>query len=321
MPRRRLTFLFTDIEGSTRLVSELGDRFGNILAVSRAIVRKAVIEHGGRLVEARADESFAVFPDAGHAVAAAVEAQRSLAARCWGVDQDVRVRMGLHTGYAWDDNGHLIGLDVHRASRISDSGHGGQILASAATVEAAGIEARELGEYSLHGLTQRELIFQVEAEGLPTEFPCLRSAVPRGVSVVLADDSVLVREGIARVLSENGMEVVAQAGTADELLDQVAEHEPAVAIVDIRMPPGDGDEGLRAAKQIRAQHPDTGVLLLSQQLEPVYAAELREGDDGGVGYLLKDRVADLEKFAGAVLRISEGEQVFDPLLTRERVTA
>jgi class 3 adenylate cyclase/CheY-like chemotaxis protein len=321
VPKKRLTFLFTDIESSTRLVAELGDRFGNILAVSRAILRKAVIEHGGRMVEARADESFAVFPDANHAVAAAIEAQRSLSSRCWGVDQDVRVRMGLHTGFAWDDNGHLIGLDVHRASRIADAGHGGQILASAATVEATGAAARELGEYKLHGLAAREQIFQLEADGLETEFPCLRDAVPRGVSVVLADDSVLVREGIARVLSENGMEVVAQAGTADELLDQVVEHGPAVAIVDIRMPPGEGDEGLRAAKEIRERFPETGVLLLSQQLEPVYAAELRRGDDGGVGYLLKDRVADLEKFAGAVRRISEGEQVFDPLLTREQVTA
>jgi len=321
MSQKHLTFLFTDIESSTRLVSELGDRFANILAVSRATVRKAVLEHGGRIVEARADESFAVFTDPARAVDAAIEAQRSLLHRCWGVDHDVRVRMGLHTGYAWEDNGHLIGLDVHRASRIADAGHGGQILASATTVERAGTTARELGEFSLHGLTARERIFQIEAEDLPSEFPYLRSAVPRGVSVVLADDSVLVREGIARVLSENGMEVVAQAGTADALLDEVAEHEPAVAIVDIRMPPGEGDEGLRAAKQIRRQFPDTGVLLLSQQLEPVYAAELLDGDDGGVGYLLKDRVADLEKFADAVRRISEGEQVFDPLLTRGLVTA
>jgi class 3 adenylate cyclase/CheY-like chemotaxis protein len=321
MPQQHLTFLFTDIESSTQLVAELGDRFGSILAVSRAILRKSVIEHGGRVIEARADESFAVFPDAGHAVAAAVEAQRSLQARFSDADREVKVRMGLHTGYAWENNGHLIGLDVHRAARITDAGHGGQILASAATVEAARAQARELGEFSLHGLAAREQIFQIEAVGLQTEFPCLRSAVPRGVSVVLADDSVLVREGIARVLSENGMEVVAQAGTADELLDHVAEHEPAVAIVDIRMPPGEGDEGLRAAKEIRERFPDTGVLLLSQQLEPVYAAELRDGDDGGVGYLLKDRVADLEKFAGAVRRISEGEQVFDPLLTREVVAA
>jgi len=321
MSQKHLTFLFTDIESSTRLVSELGDRYASILAVSRATVRKAVIEHGGRVVEARADESFAVFTDAAQAVAAAVAAQRSLLHRCWDVAHDVRVRMGLHTGHAWEDNGHLIGLDVHRASRIADAGHGGQILASGTTVERAGAAARELGEFSLQGLAARERIFQIEAEGLPTEFPYLRSAVPRGVSVVLADDSVLVREGIARVLTENGMEVVAQAGTADELLDQVAEHEPAVAIVDIRMPPGEGDEGLRAAKQIRKQFPGTGVLLLSQQLEPVYADELRDGDEGGVGYLLKDRVADLEKFAGAVLRISEGEQVFDPLLTRGLVTA
>jgi DNA-binding NarL/FixJ family response regulator len=122
------------------------------------------------------------------------------------------------------------------------------------------------------------------------------------------------------VLVENGMEIVAQAGSAEELLDAVGEHQPAVAIVDIRMPPGESG-GMLAAKELRDEHPDTAVLLLSQSLEPAYATELREGAVGGVGYLLKDRVADLDRFADAVLRIAEGEQVFDPLLDPKSVPA
>jgi class 3 adenylate cyclase/CheY-like chemotaxis protein len=321
MAERKLTFLFTDVEDSTGLVCSLGnERFGAVLAVSRAIVRRAVESAGGNVVEARADETFAVFEDPEAAVDAAIAAQRCLDERCWPAGAGVRVRMGLHTGIAREDGRNLIGLDVHRASRISNAGHGGQILVSADTAELVNAPLAELGEYTLHGLSDRERIFQVVAEGLDHDFPCLRNAIPRGVSVVLADDSVLVREGIARVLVESGMEIVAQVGNADDLLDAVEEHRPAVAIVDIRMPPGETG-GMIAAKELRDAHPDTAVLLLSQSLEPAYATELRDGAESGVGYLLKDRVADLDRFAQAVLRIAEGEQVFDPLLTADAVPA
>ena len=114
--------------------------------------------------------------------------------------------------------------------------------------------------------------------------------------VVVAEDAVLLREGIVRLLTENAMEVVGQAGDAEDLLRKVRAHKPDVAIVDIRMPPGDEDDGLQAAKVIRAEMPDTGVLVLSQYAEDHYPMELLSDGADGVGYLLKDRVADVSGF-------------------------
>lgn len=131
--------------------------------------------------------------------------------------------------------------------------------------------------------------------------------------VVLADDSLLLREGVARVLEESGFEVLAQSGTAADLLRHVAMHKPDVAIVDIRMPPTHTDEGLRAAQTIREQHPQVGVLVLSQYVEPTYAMELLADNAEGVGYLLKDRVSDLDEFASAVRRVGEGGSALDQI--------
>ena len=132
------------------------------------------------------------------------------------------------------------------------------------------------------------------------------------VRVVLADDSLLLREGVARLLEEAGLEVVAQAGDGEDLLRKVGAHKPDVAIVDVRMPPTHTDEGLRAAAEIRDKHPDTGVLVLSQYIEEAYAMELLSSNAEGVGYLLKDRVADLERFIDAVRRVGEGGSALDP---------
>ncbi len=134
--------------------------------------------------------------------------------------------------------------------------------------------------------------------------------------VVLADDSVLLREGVARLLGDAGFEVVAQVGTAEDLVRKVRIHQPDVAVVDIRMPPTQTDEGLKAAKSIRAQWPDVGVLVLSQYVEPAYALELLQDSAEGVGYLLKDRVADVDEFADAVRRVACGGSVLDPQVVR-----
>src|SRR5918998_2665429 len=114
--------------------------------------------------------------------------------------------------------------------------------------------------------------------------------------VVLAEDSVLLREGVARILVDAGFEIVGQAGTADHLLLKVRSYSPHVAIVDIRMPPTHTDEGLRAAQEIRERHPGRGVLVLSQYIEPAYAMELLGENAEGVGYLLKDRISDVKEF-------------------------
>ena len=137
--------------------------------------------------------------------------------------------------------------------------------------------------------------------------------------VVIADDSVLLREGVSRLLAEAGFEVVGQAGEVDELLREVAEKEPDVAIVDIRMPPTHTDEGLRAARELRRGHPSLGVLVLSQYVRPSYAFELLAEDARGVGYLLKDRVSNLRELSDAVRRVGEGGSVLDPSVVSQLV--
>ena len=137
--------------------------------------------------------------------------------------------------------------------------------------------------------------------------------------VVIADDSVLLREGIARLLADAGFEVVGQSGTADDLLLKVRSYTPDVAIVDIRMPPAHTDEGLRAAQEIRANYPSVGVLVLSQYVESAYAMELLAESAEGVGYLLKDRVSDVTEFAAAVRRVAEGGSALDPAIVSQLV--
>ena len=140
---------------------------------------------------------------------------------------------------------------------------------------------------------------------------------------MVGEDSVLLRAGVVRLLEECGLEVVGQAGDADELLRKVGAHKPDVAVVDIRMPPTNTDDGLRAALEIRRRHPATGVLVLSQYVEEAYALELVTDSAEGVGYLLKDRVADVERFVASVRRVGQGGSALDPevvakLLGRQR---
>ena len=130
--------------------------------------------------------------------------------------------------------------------------------------------------------------------------------------VVVADDSVLLREGVVRILEEAGFEVVGQCGTAADLMLKVRSYAPDLAIVDIKMPPNHTDEGLRAAQEIREHHPGTAVLVLSQYVESGYALELLAGSAEGVGYLLKDRVSDVRDFAAAVGRVAAGGTALDP---------
>jgi len=135
--------------------------------------------------------------------------------------------------------------------------------------------------------------------------------------VVIADDAPLVREGIARLLAENGVEVVAQVGDADALLTSVRDLRPDVALVDVRMPPTLTDEGLRAAGEIRSRYPDTAVLVLSQQLEPEYALRLFDERPERAGYLLKERVGRVEELVDALQRVEAGECVVDRAVVEE----
>jgi DNA-binding NarL/FixJ family response regulator len=143
------------------------------------------------------------------------------------------------------------------------------------------------------------------------------------VRVAIAEDSVLLREGLVRILEESGLEVVGQCTNADDLLLKVRSYSPDVAIIDIRLPPTHNDEGLRAALEIRAQHPSVGVLVLSQYVELGLALKLLAESAEGVGYLLKDRIRNVDDFIAAVRRVADGGSALDPiivstLLSRER---
>jgi DNA-binding NarL/FixJ family response regulator len=135
--------------------------------------------------------------------------------------------------------------------------------------------------------------------------------------LIVADDSLLLREGISRLLVEAGFEVVGRASTGEEALTQVEQHKPDVAIVDIRMPPTHSDEGLKAAQEIRARHPGVGVLVLSQYVELGLAARLLADNAAGLGYLLKDRITDLDEFAAAIRRVGAGGSALDPAIVSQ----
>ncbi|MYW10634.1 response regulator, partial [Streptomyces sp. SID2563] len=138
--------------------------------------------------------------------------------------------------------------------------------------------------------------------------------------IVLAEDSVLLREGLVGLLERFGHQVVAGASTADELIAAVAEHAPDVVVTDVRMPPGFSDEGLRAALQLRAKQPGLPVLVLSQYVQRAYAEDLLDSADGrGVGYLLKERIGHVEEFVDALARVAAGDTVVDPEVVRQLI--
>jgi DNA-binding NarL/FixJ family response regulator/class 3 adenylate cyclase len=323
LPTGTVTFLFADVEGSTQLMRSAPREYPSVIGDVRRILRAEIAARGGVEVDATGDELFAVFADAPSAADTAVAVQRAMRDNPWPPNTRCRVRIGLHAGTAEVNEEGYTGIDVVRASRIASAGHGGQIvLSESARALVGAAETRDLGTHRLTGLPEPERIYQLLAEGLPRDFDPLRGTVAtlgEAMRVVIADDSVLLREGVVRLLEEAGFAVAAQSGTADDLMRHVAMHKPDVAIVDIRMPPTHTDEGLRAAKDIRERFPETGVLVLSQYVEADYAMELLSETAEGVGYLLKDRVSDLEQFAAAVRRVGEGGSALDPAVVNQLV--
>ncbi|MGD9995735.1 MAG: adenylate/guanylate cyclase domain-containing protein [Ilumatobacteraceae bacterium] len=182
LPTGFVTMLMTDIEGSTSLVHRLGDRYGALLDGVRQVMSDAVVQAGGFVVEARADEFFAVFEPPHAAIEAAIAIQRTLRARSWDDGVDVRVRIGIHSGYPTKAKPNYVGLAVHTAARICAAGHGGQIVVSGDTKTAttgsrpSGVRFRSLGDHRLRGLPEAVPLFQIGCAGLPTRFPPLRAS-------------------------------------------------------------------------------------------------------------------------------------------------
>jgi class 3 adenylate cyclase len=181
-PTGTVTFLLTDIEGSTRLLGRLGEGYAALLKDVRGLIRDAVRRSGGRKVDAHGDEYFSVFAQAAPAIEAAVAVQRSLGTRTWPRGVDVRVRAGIHSGRPTLTDTGYVGLSVHTVARLCSVAHGGQIVVSGKTKAAMagsmpdGVRLRSLGRRPLSGLGQAESLFQVHAEGLLTGFPPLRNA-------------------------------------------------------------------------------------------------------------------------------------------------
>ena len=179
LPTGFVTFLLTDIEGSTALLRKLGDGYAQLLKDVRGIIRNAVLQAGGREVDVRADEFFAVFELVAAAIEAALAVQRTMSQRTWPRDLDVRVRAGIHSGRPTLTDAGYIGLSVHTAARVCSVAHGGQIVVSGETKTAvegslpAGVNLRSLGRHRLPGLTRAEALFQVKADGLRADFPAI----------------------------------------------------------------------------------------------------------------------------------------------------
>jgi predicted ATPase/class 3 adenylate cyclase len=288
LPNGTVTLLFTDIEGSTRLLQHLGRRYGNVLAEHRRLLRSCFAGHGGHEVGTEGDGFFVAFARASDAVAAAVDGQRALAAHSWGEDVEVRVRMGLHTGEPTVVARHYVGLDVHRAARICSAGHGGQVLVSRATHELIGREVpsgglRDLGEHRLKDLTQPEHMYQLLIPGLAADFPALRTIerhrmnLPAPLTVFVGRKREL--EEITRLLGGEGVRLLTLTGPGGSGKSRLA---------------------LRVAADLAERFPD-GVVLV--ELAPIEdptlvsaavarALGVREVLDQPVSETLTDRVGD-----------------------------
>jgi predicted ATPase/class 3 adenylate cyclase len=222
LPDGRLTLLFTDVEGSTRLLDRLQDRYAAVIGRHHRVVRDAVLTHGGHEVQTEGDAFFVVFERASDAVCAAGAIQRELAAVSWPDGVAVRVRIGLHTGEARLVDGEYVGMDVHRAARICSAGHGGQVLLSEATRRSALTDAarspatRDLGEHQLKDLREPLHLHQLWIEGLPGDFPPVRSLGTRPTNLPAEPGDLIGRDAelatASRLLRRSGVRLVTVTG-------------------------------------------------------------------------------------------------------------
>ena len=311
-----VTVLFADVEGSTALLERLGqERWLRGLSEYEALLSASIGEHGGTLVKALGDGHLVAFPSARAGLRCAIDVQRALPLE--GAP-GLRVRMGMHTGEPAVREDDLHGRTVVKAARIADLARGGEIFVSSVVRELAEAD-EDLGEelwfddareVELRGLRGRHIVMAARWDPLAR----------RALRVVIADDSALVRDGVAAVLRECGVHVAAIACDADSLYREVERHRPDVALVDIRMPPTGTNEGLVAAEHIGREYPEVAVLVLSQYLELAYAVHLVENGEARRGYLLKDRVSDIEVLLDAIRRVAHGGTVVDPAIVEELVT-
>jgi DNA-binding NarL/FixJ family response regulator/class 3 adenylate cyclase len=320
------TFLIADVRGFTRFTHERGDHAAAQLTIRFSeLVRRAVEDVDGVVVEFRGDEALAAFDSPRRAIKAAVDLQARFEAETFGEAPGVPlpVGIGLDVGEAVAVEDGYRGNALNIAARLCGLAGPGEVLASAEVVHLAGrlegISYEEKGSIQLKNVAEPVRVIRIVAEGSDPAARFASLGQPFGakpesepIRVLLADDSILFREGLARLMADAGFQVVEQASDADELMAKVHTVRPDIVITDIRMPPTHTAEGLDAAREIRAELPNVGVLVLSQYVEARHAVKLLEGAPDGVGYLLKDRVSDVSEFTDAVRRLARGGSAIDP---------
>ena len=303
-----VTVLFTDLVRSTELLARLGACVAaEVRSDHLGRLRDALAVHRGREVKTLGDGLMAVVDSANDALACAVTMQQAVSRRRRrDVPPALEMRVGLSTGEATSVDGDFFGMAVVEASRLCAAASGGQILAAdVVRVLVAGHGMHRLepaGAMSLKGLPAPTVAWEVIWDA--GEDCTLRAAI--------AEDSVLLREGIARVLEDNSIDVVLRAPDAVTLLGALAATRPHVALLDVRMPPTHTVEGLVAAQRIRTEHPEIAVIVLSQTIEPAAAMRLLAGGTDGVGYLLKERVTDIGQLIAAIHAVVSGGSAIDP---------
>jgi YVTN family beta-propeller protein len=336
-PRGTVTFLFTDVEGSTRLLKLLRDRYGSALAEHQRLLREAFAAHGGEEVDTQGDAFFYVFARARDAAAGAADGQRALAAHAWPDGAEFRVRMGMHTGEPdISDEGRYHGMGVHRTARLMAAGHGGQILASQATAsvladdELDGITLRDLGEHKLKDLARPERIFELQVEGLEADFPPLTTESAAQAPSPLYRRSVVVGALAGVVAAAIAIAVFAfDGGSGGSSLSALSAN--SVGVVD----PASGaieDEILDIQTPTRIAAGEDAIWVTSSQANSVYridadSHELRQTlrvGDGPTGIALGgDDVWVANTLAGTVSRIdpAANEVVGDPIRVGNGPTA
>jgi DNA-binding NarL/FixJ family response regulator/class 3 adenylate cyclase len=347
LPTGTVTFLFSDVEGSTELLRTLRDGYADVMADHERLLRSAFEAAGGHEINTQGDSFFVAFRKPKDAVGAALEAQRAIGSHQWPQGAEMRVRIGIHTGEASVAGDRYVGLGVHRAARICAAAHGGQVLISQTTQALLEEDEELLGELDFGDLGPRSLknfdrpvrIYQLLAPDLPAEFPDLRvdeGAQARGsteladqhevaqaedassvedltgrVRVLIVDDQALVRTGFRMILdAEDDMDVVGEAADGKEAIAAAGRLNPDVVLMDVRMPELDGIEATR--RLLADGGVDSKVVMLTtfDMDEYVYEA-LRAGASG---FLLKD--APPEQLVDGIRAVCSGDALLAPSVTR-----
>jgi len=315
------TILVTDLATSTEMLTRAGDDVGTAeLTAHLRLVRDTVERHGGRVSKTLGDGVMALFESAYEGVRAAIALQQGVERASRTTGAGVGLRVGCNVGEVVVDHDSevedVFGAAVVLAHRICAHAEPGQILANDIVRMLIGTRAdvafEPLGAVTPKGFDEPVELVAVGWEPLPDDPPC---------RVVVADDAALIRAGVVRLLGDEGFEVVGEAADADALLDLVERTRPQLVVTDIRMPPTLTDEGLRAAATIRDEYKDVAVLVLSQHIQAQAAADLLDEQAAGVGYLLKERVGELDEFVAACRTVAGGGRVVDPLVAEQLLAA